>query len=181
VDCSSPANAALISDCSFTSGGSGHAIEISGTAADFTLDGVTFSGYSGTSTNAPIYVNIASGTMTIAITGGGTTPTIRTAGATVNVQNAVTLSVKVQDKNNNPIENAQVAIFKTSDDTQLMNEDTLANGIASETFNYTGDTPIYVRVRKSSGTPKYIPVSTTGTITATGYSLTVTLFQDEIA
>lgn len=79
---------ALISDCTFTSSGTGHAIEVGGSADTISLSGNTFTGYSGTGTNAAIYVNIVSGTVTINVTGGNT-PSIRTAGATVIVNNNV--------------------------------------------------------------------------------------------
>lgn len=80
----------------FTSGGTGHAIEFTGAATSRTLTNVTFTGYSGTSTNAAVYVNIASGTMTLTIAGTGTdiTGNVRTAGATVTVV-AGTKTVKV--------------------------------------------------------------------------------------
>jgi hypothetical protein len=96
VSASSPANAALISDCTFTSSGTGYAMEIAGTAASIALDGNTFTGYAatdGSTGNEAIYVNIATGSMTITITGGGSTPSIRTAGCTVTVVNAVNLTI----------------------------------------------------------------------------------------
>jgi hypothetical protein len=97
VSSSSPANAAKIKRCTFTkTTGTQHAIEIAGSAADFSLEGCTFSGYAagnGSTGNEAIYVNIASGSMTISITGGGTTPSIRTAGATVTVVNARNLTL----------------------------------------------------------------------------------------
>lgn len=174
-----------ITNCSFVSSGTGHAIEVSGTAGAFDFDGNTFSGYAGTdgsTGNEAIYVNIASGTVTINVTGGGSTPSVRTAGATIVKNNAVTLKVTVVDANNSPVENAQTAIYQSSDALQLMNEDTNASGIATETFNYTSDTDIYIRVRKSStGDTKYYPASTTGTITSSGFTTTITLIEDTTA
>ena len=115
VLCASPAEAAEIADCSFASGGSGHAIEIGGTAANFSLDGCTFSGYSGTGTDAAIYVNIASGSVTISITGGGDTPSIRTAGAAINVVNARTIRVTAKDANTGSnVQGAKVALWATT-------------------------------------------------------------------
>jgi len=65
--------------------------------------------------------------------------------------------------------------------TPLMNKETDANGDASETFNYQSDTPIIVRIRKSSsGDTRYNPYNTTGTITTSGYFLTAVLIQDSI-
>jgi hypothetical protein len=89
------ADMADITDTSFVSGGTGYAIEVSGSAAEVTLTGLTFSGYAasnGSTGNEAIYVNIASGTVTLNIS-GGTTPSIRTAGATVVVNNNVTITL----------------------------------------------------------------------------------------
>lgn len=81
-----------ITTCSFTSGGTGHAIEVGGAASTITLTGNTFTGYAasnGSTGNEAIYVNIATGIVTINIS-GGSTPSIRTAGATVVVNNSKT-------------------------------------------------------------------------------------------
>ena len=91
----SPAQAASVTSCTIGSSGTGHGITISGTAADITLSGLTFSGFAGSNGstgNEAIYVNIASGTMDITIGGGGNTPSIRTAGATVNVISGATVT-----------------------------------------------------------------------------------------
>ncbi len=184
------------------------------------------------SAKADVY-NASGGAITINVSNGGDVPTIRESnGSSTIVNNSVNLTVTVIDASTNPVPTAQVAIFRTSDDVELMNEDTqtvttgafvigvkytivnvgdtdftligaasntvgvaftstgvgggttgtASNGVATQSFNYTVSTPIYVRIRKSStGETKYIPVSTTGTITSTGYSLTVTLPSDTIA
>jgi hypothetical protein len=95
VYATSPASAALIGSSGFTkTTGTGHAMVISGTAANFTLSGVTFTGYAasnGSTGNEAIYVNIASGTVNITVSGGNA-PSIRTAGATVNVISGATVT-----------------------------------------------------------------------------------------
>jgi hypothetical protein len=58
--------------------------------------------------DASIFVNVASGNLTISVGAGGTIPSIRTAGATVTVQQAVTLSIT------NVIEGSEVRIYDTS-------------------------------------------------------------------
>lgn len=91
----------------------------------------------------------------------------------------VPVTITVVDKNNNPIENAQTAVYKTDTDTQLMNEDTNINGVATENVEYSGNTAIYIRVRKSSdGFTRYYPASTVGTLTSSGYSTTVAMVED---
>jgi hypothetical protein len=93
-----PADAALVSNTAFTSDGTGYGIEVTGTAANFGLTGVTFDGYEayqagGTTTgNEAIFINIASGELTISITGGDT-PSYRTAGCTVTISSSVTVTL----------------------------------------------------------------------------------------
>jgi hypothetical protein len=84
-----------ISGCTFTSPGTGYAIEVSGTASTVTFTNNTFTGYAatdGSTGNEAIFVNIASGSVTINVSGGNT-PSIRTAGATVTVSNPKILTL----------------------------------------------------------------------------------------
>ena len=92
--------------------------------------------------------------------------------------NPITLIVTVQDEDTDPVATAQVAIYKTSDRTQLMNEDTNASGVAEQA--YAGDSAaIEIRVRKSStGATKYVPFSTLGQTGTSDYELLVTLKED---
>lgn len=120
VTTSSPANAAKITNSTFISGGTGHGLEITGTAADITLSGIDFSGYDtanpGTAANKAIYVNIATGSMTINISGGsGVTQDyhVRTAGATVTVSADTTVTFTGMK------DNTEVRIYKTSDDSVI--------------------------------------------------------------
>lgn len=110
---SSPADAALVSGCTFISNGTGHGLEITGTAANMTLTDNTWTGYAGSdgsTGNEAIYVNIASGSMNLTIS-GGTIPSIRTAGATVTViAGAVSASINVKDTAGANIENARVHV-----------------------------------------------------------------------
>lgn len=114
VSCAAPADATLISDCTFTSAGTGYAIEVGGSAANITLTDVDFSGYAasnGSTGNEAIFVNIGSGSVTLYVV-GGTIPSIRTAGATVTVINAVTVKVTVKDAvDSSLLENARVLLY----------------------------------------------------------------------
>lgn len=82
-----------VSDCIFVSGGTGHAIEIT-TAGTYTFDGLSFSGYGSTgTTNAAIYNN-SGGSVTINVSGGGTTPTYRNGtSATTSVVSAASVTL----------------------------------------------------------------------------------------
>lgn len=186
VDSATPADAAKISASTFTkTTGTQHAIEISGTAATMTLNAVDFVGYAGSNGstgNEAIYVNIASGSMTINITGGGSTPSIRTAGATVTVQNAVTLTVTVLDAaTGSPVENARVLVEKVSDGTDVLTGLTNASGIVTTSYAFTGDAAVVGTVRRATvayGT-RYKPGSIASTITSSGMSVTILLISDE--
>lgn len=133
----SPANAALISDCEFISPGTGNGLEIGGTAADFTLTDVVFTGYDnadpGTAANKPIYVNIATGTVNITISGGSgvsdAATHVRTAGATVVVNSNVTVTFS------NLKDNSEVRIYSAGTNTELAGiEDATAGGADAHTF-----------------------------------------------
>lgn len=91
----------------------------------------------------------------------------------------VPVTITVVDKYNNPIENAQTAVYRSDTDIQLMNENTNVNGVATENVEYSGNTAIYIRVRKSSdGFTRYYPASTVGTLTTTGYATTIAMVED---
>lgn len=185
VTAASPADATDITDSTFQSSGTGHAIEIGGTAANISLDNLTFTGYaasSGSTGNEAIYVNIATGSMTISITNGGSVPSIRTAGCTVTVENSVTVKVTVKDVNTGlAIENARVLVEKVSDGTDILTGLTNSSGVVQTTYNYTADTAVIGKVRRASaayGTLyKSSPVSST--ITSSGLDITVLLIPDE--
>jgi hypothetical protein len=147
VVASSPANAALVSNCTFVSGGTGHGLEVGGTAADFTLTGCTFTGYDtadpGTAANKAIYVNIASGTVNLTISGGsGVTADhhVRTAGATVNVlTGSVTLTVTCVKTDGTALQNVRVFVKAKDGTGPFPFEDTvtIANSGTTATVTHT--------------------------------------------
>jgi hypothetical protein len=170
IAASSPANAAKIKRCAFTkTTGTQHAIEISGSAADFSLEGCQFSGYAasdGSTGNEAIYVNIGSGTMQISITGGGSTPSIRTAGATVTVVNARNLTIT-------PIvTGSDIVIYEAGTTTVIESSQDLAGTSyvydypASEAGNSidigifkAGYVPFYIRAYTKSNADASVPIS----------------------
>lgn len=107
------------------------------------------------------------------------------SGATFTPPVTVTLSVTIVDAAGDPVQNARVGIYSDPEgpsETELMNELTNASGLATESFNYTVDTPVSVRVRKGSAAdnPKYIPENTSQTITSSGLTVTITLREDPV-
>ncbi len=114
VVASSPANAALISASTFTkTAGTQHGLEIGGTAANCTLSNLTFAGYAGSdgsTGNEAVYVNIATGSMNLTIS-GGTTPSVRTAGCAVTViSGAVSVTATVTTDAGAAISGARVMV-----------------------------------------------------------------------
>ena len=123
--------------------------------------------------------NTAGGAITVNKAGSPASDPSTYTGSTVTFQASTTITITVQDEDTDPIQNAQVAIYRTADRVQIMNEDTIADGTATEA--YTGATGgIEIRVRKSStGATKYIPFSTLGTLDGSAtYTLLVTLKED---
>lgn len=160
--------------------GSGHAIEITATGT-YTFTGNTFAGYGADASNSAAIYNNSGGLVTINVTGGGGTPTIRngaSASTTVNV--SVDVDFHIVDKSGANIAGAQVSAYLVSDDSQVALADTNASGIVSTTFAGTTPANIYYRVRKASpGDTKYVNDSGVGTIVAgTGFAVTRTLRVD---
>jgi hypothetical protein len=80
-----------IIDCQFVSGGSGHAIELT-TPGTYAFSGNTFTGYGSAGTADAAIYNNSGGAITLNISGGGDTPTVRnSAGSSTTVSNAVTI------------------------------------------------------------------------------------------
>jgi hypothetical protein len=151
VVCDSLANMALVSNCSFTSAGTGYAIEVTGAAANITLSGDTFTGYAatnGSTGNEAIFVNIATGTVTITIGGGGSTPSIRTAGATVNVVSGATVTFTGL-----PI-GSDIVILTAGTSTILAQVD--AHPSSSYAWGYSGTPTVDVGFLKPGYVPQYI-------------------------
>ena len=168
---SSPANAALISATDFTSDGTGHAIEITGTAADFTLTNNTYTGYAasdGTTGNEAVYVNIATGSMIISIS-GGSTPSIRTAGVTVIVQNAVTVKVTAKDATTlAAIDAARVLIEANSVATGTHTGANGASTLTDSSKSFTTNELVNYRIYNTTdGSDGLITANDATTVTAT--------------
>lgn len=145
------ANAATIENCSFVSQGTGHGIVISGAAGDFTFVGNTFSGYAasnGSTGNEAIWVNIASGTVNITIGGGGSTPSIRTTGATVNVISGATVTFTGLPTG------CDIVILTAGTSTILAQVD--AHGSTSYGWGYQGTPTVDVGFLKPGYVPYYI-------------------------
>lgn len=191
----------LITGTSFVSDGSNHAVELSTIGDglmewDNTLEayaaGVSASPVTPTSTgNEAIYVNVGSGTLTINVATGATIPSIRSAGATVNVvAGQVTTTITVVDIDDGlAIEDANVYLIAgaggpLTEGDVIIGTSTLTNasGIVTDTRSLASDQPVVGRARRAStgfGTLyKTSPIA--GTISsASGLSITVQMIKDE--
>lgn len=175
VTVTSVAECNAIDRCTFT--GNNRAIKITA-AGEYNFDGHVFSG------NTYDVENASTGAVTINnINQSNASTAINTAGGTTTFVTAVTVTVKCVDKDNNNLQGVVVYVENSSTKAQILSTTTNASGIATTSFNYPGsDVAINIRLRKAStGATKYVPIKTTGTITNTGFSLTATMYVDDIA
>jgi hypothetical protein len=88
-----------------------------------------------------------------------------------------TVTVRVVDKNNVAIQDAQVAVYVGA--TEVMNEDSDAFGIAEGIYSSTVPADATYKVRKSStGGTRYVPASGPASITEDGMDVKVVLYED---
>lgn len=169
-----------MSNLTFISDGTGHAIYIT-ESGTYTFTNFTYTGYGGGDTTNSVVYNNSGDSVTINKSGGDA-PTVRNgSGASTTVVSSVPVSVTVINEDGDSVEEAQVAVYLPSGDS-VMNKDTNAAGVASTTYGGSTPTSISIRVRKSStGATRYFPNNSSGTITGSGFSSTVTLIRDTIA
>ncbi len=96
----------------------------------------------------------------------------------IEIRNPVWIKVKVSNSDGDPISGARVYIKKVSDNTVIVNELTDSNGEVTESYNYTSDTDITGRIRKSSTSPYYKTYNLSGTITDSGYTVNAIMIED---
>ena len=124
-------------------------------------------------------VNLASGGDGLFISKGGTSNPASFTGGNVEFLGSVTITITVKNSAGTEIQNAQTGVFLTSDGTELINADTNASGVVTD--SYTGSTPAEVKVwirKASSGSTRYKNYSSIQNITASGLLLDVTLVED---
>lgn len=170
-----------IDNCTFVSDGTGHAVELN-TIGDGTMVWNNFlSGYAasnGSTGNEALYVNVASGTLTVNVTAGYDTPSVRTAGATVNVvAGAVTVRAKAVDSSGTAIQNARV-LLRAANNTGPFPYDvtvTITRSGSTATVTHTSHglaTNDYVQI-DAADQPEYNGVKLITVIDANSYSYTV--------
>lgn len=170
----SPTAMSRITNCLFEN--NNRAIRIT-TAGTYTFDNIRFSG------NTYDIENASTGTVTInCINDSNPSTYINTNGGTTVINNAVPIQIKCINKDNQPLSGIRVYVEKSSDKSQILNSTTNSQGIVSTNYNYLTDTLININIRRSTiGATRYLPYNTTGTITSSGFNLTVVLYEDIIA
>lgn len=125
-----PSDAANVSGCAFASDGTGHAIEITAIGT-YTLNSLSFTGFAatnGSTGNETIYVNVASGSVTI---NSDSAISVRTAGATVTVvAGQKTLSVT------SVVSGSDIVILAAGTATTLASNDGATNPVTSFDYSY---------------------------------------------
>lgn len=176
----------LVTGSTFISAGTGHAVDLGTIAATTSLDwDAVATGYAatdGVTGNETIAVTIQSpNVLTINSLAGATKPTIHKTGTgTVTVLEAqVTIAVTVLDDDTGSAigTTARVLLYDKADySTEILNAACSAGGVASTTQSYTADIEVegWVREMSVSGTD-YTPVDISGTVTSTGFAITVRL------
>lgn len=160
-----------IRNCEFIQSGAGHAVEIT-SPGTYTLTGLTYSGYGADTSNAAAIYNNSGGAVTLNISGGGT-PTVRDGtGASTTIVNAVPITL------NNLVAGSRVYIENTTDSVVLFNV-LEATTQFSDSVDYTTDKALRIRVRNSSSAPFYKSFETTGTLTSSGFVLSVNQELDQ--
>lgn len=137
-----------IAGCTFISGGSGHAIEIT-TPGTYTFTGNTFSGYGADGTlDAAIYNN-SGGAVTLNITGGGDTPTVYNgSGATTNIVSGATLTLTGLQPG------SDIVILEAGTTTERVNVD--AHAGTSYGYAYTVNGSVDIALFKVGFVPTFV-------------------------
>lgn len=131
---------ANMSDLAFISSGTGHGVYID-TPGTYTFEGWTFSGYGASETADAAVYNNSGGAVTINITGGGDSPTVRNGtGATTAVQNAVSFQLT------GLVDDTEVRIYRVADDVELFGVENSIGGTVTYNYNAEGDVPVYIHI-----------------------------------
>jgi hypothetical protein len=181
----------LITGCTFNSAGTGHAIELTSIGDGGLLWDNKLSGYDAGVSGSPvtptttgdeaIWVNVASGTLTLTVSANATIPSIRSAGAIVNVvTGTVTVQAIITDLVTGlPLEGVRIHVTKDVGGAVVLEGVTDSNGIVQDTaYSYTVDEAISGRARFNQANV-YKTGNLSGTITSTGLTMTQSLIADE--
>lgn len=146
----SPGEMALVTTSGFTSGGTGHAIEITAPGT-YTFNGLAFNGYAASngSTGQEAVYNNSGGAVTINVSGGGSTPSYRNgAGASTTVNNSVTLTLTGLQTG------SDIVILAAGTSTILAQVD--QNAGSTFPYSFTTGGAVDIGVLKAGYVPQYL-------------------------
>lgn len=139
----------LISDCIFTSYGSGHAIEITGTGT-FDFYGNTFTDYGADTTDDAAIFNDSGGLVTLTLQAGDNIPTVKNGSGASTVFDTPSVDITVQGL----VDGSRVQVYNVTQNAEIDNDivsgTTYSYTVTSEADNddviriratYLGDTP----------------------------------------
>lgn len=174
------------------SSGSNHGVNLT-TIGDGTMDwngittgfdsGVTGSPVTPTSTgNEDIYVSATTGTVSISVSSGATTPSIRSAGATVNViAGLLPLTITVKDKDTGlGIPDANVMMKREDTKATIISGTTNGSGIYTESVAASFDGVAYVVWARQMDLigDDYVQQEQSGTISSAGADINFSLEKE---
>ena len=128
-------------------GGGGHAIRIT-TPGTYSFVGNIFTGFGADGSNGAAIYNDSGGLVTINVSGGGTSPTVRNgASATTTINNNVDITIEIRDNDGVLITSAcEVTIVKISDVSVLYHVENVVSGSTTYSYNYVSDVSVYINV-----------------------------------
>lgn len=130
---------ANMSDLSFISGGTGHAVRFL-SPGTFALNDWTFQGYGANGTTDAAVVNDSGGLVTLNITGGDSPTVLNIGASTTVVQNVVNFSLT------GLVDNTEVRIYRVSDDVELFGVENSSGGTVTYQYNFVEATPVYIHI-----------------------------------
>lgn len=132
--------------CAFTGGG-GHALRIT-TPGTYAFVGNTFTNFGADGSTGAAILNESGGLVTLNISGGGSTPTVKNiGGATTTVNNSKILTIEIRDADGVLITSAcEVTLVKDSDSSIQYQAENVTTGSTSYSYTYTTDITCYLNV-----------------------------------
>lgn len=175
----------LLDNSSFTKGTAAtHAIEFdaTNTPLEITLRGIDFTGYNAVNGNNDSALYFPSTTKDYIVNLVGCTGDISyrvgTGGTVTIVNDPVTLTFNIEDEDGVAIQFARINIVRSDTKVELYQIETNASGVATQSHIYGGDLAIegWVRQKDLVG-DDYHPKDFSGTITNTGFLITIKLIK----
>lgn len=176
ITCDDPSKISL---SAFTSGGTGHAIEIT-TPGTYTLTTNTFSGYGANATTDACIYNNSGGLVTINLGAyGDQIPTVRNgAGASTVVNNKLnTVSIT------GIVAGSRLQIYNVTTATEVVNAIVAGTSYAAtytEGAGYTSGNTLRIRLASQSGATAYLPYTALVIAGATGWSALASQSADTV-